>query len=170
MQRCLCKGLNLLLRVERDPHRRDIGGRQAGLLVSSAHAGGAGEFRVGDARGVAQQIMYRDLPYCGDRGAGGIGGIDQDLHLAESRNEFAHRVSQLQLALFNHHHGQHRHHGLGHGIGTKHTVTLQGFALGRVLQTDRFSMDHRAFACNQEHRARHALCIDFSLNDGAYAS
>ena len=114
--------------------------------------------------------MHRDLPCCGDRGTGGIGGIDQDLHLAESGNEFAHRVSQLQLALFNHHHGQHRHHGLGHGIGTKHTVTLQGFARGRVLQTDRFSMDHRAFASDQKHRAGHTLCIDFSLNDGAYAS
>ena len=90
----------------------------------------------------------------------------RDLHVLEFGNIFGYRISQLKLALFQHHHDGSADYRLGHGGHAKHRVArhwLLGFEVHGAL---RFEIGDLPFASDQHHGSRNVARVDVALNHG----
>ena len=142
-------------------------GRDIGLLERRA-----GQRRISQAGGVAQQIVHRHrlaARFGGESLGAGIVGIDRDLEAGELRQIFRHRIGQDQPAFLGQHHRRHRGERLGHRRDPKHRVGGHRRAGLAVAIADRLQAGDLAAARHQNDRARHDAGIDVAGERVAHA-
>ena len=125
-----------------------------------------GEFAIGEARRVPQQIVNRHLAIRRDGRVRifsefGVSLRDTHLHILHRRQMFRHRIVKLQLAVFNQQHRRDRHHRFGHRVDAENRVLRHRRRSFFILKTDRFVIDQLIFAHDHHHCARQLALFDF---------
>jgi hypothetical protein len=80
--------------------------------------------RVGDARGMGQEMSDCHLPFRRSCFVSGVGFVElrNDLQVVEAGQVFRYWIVELELALFEQHHDGHRSYRLGHGRNRKNGI------------------------------------------------
>jgi hypothetical protein len=124
---------------------------------------------VGDAGGVAQQVVNRHLPLSRDqiqlRLAVVALGLNADLGLRESRDVLRDRLLQRQLSLLHQHQGRHRGDRLRHRVDAKQRVWRHR-RLGRyVANAEALEVDRPAAPLHQHDDTRDVAGCNLGLEE-----
>ena len=109
-------------------HRRRI---EPALGVRILHRRVRGDLAIGEARGMAQQILHRHLAIGRHRAVGdtrefGIGLGGTDALTLEGWNELRDWIRELRLAVLHQDHHADRDQGLGHRVDAEHEISAIG--------------------------------------------
>ena len=116
------------------------------------------QLSVGEAGGVAQEILNRHGALGRDLAAGG-----RYLHVLERRKPFGDRVGELECAVFDQDHRGDRGHGLGHRVDPEDRVEPHGIGALGIAHALRAGVDELALAGDHHDGARDFLLLDLLL-------
>ena len=139
----------------------DLAAAQPRLLVQLLHQPVAGVV-VGDARGVAQQVLNRHLPLQRHEVELAV-VLDADLLVGEFRNEFRDGVAEQEMAVLDQHHDADRDDRLGHREDAEDRVVRHRRARRRALPAERFEPADLAAPRHHHGRARQRPLVDLAL-------
>src|SRR6266850_8107481 len=113
------------------------------------------EDAVSEARGMAHQVLYRDLALCVYQSQCGCAGsrvldLYANFHVLELGYEPGHRLVQAEPAFLNQHHRRDADDGLGHRIDAENRVVAHRYFLFAVLPAEALRIREPAVARNQD--------------------
>src|SRR5215472_9263547 len=139
----------------------DLAAAQLRFLVELLHHAVAGVV-VGDAGGMAQQVLHRHRASYVDELEPAV-GLDADLLPGEFRDEFRHGVTEQQMAFLDQRHDRDRDDRLCHREDPEDGVVGHWPSIRRALFADGVEPADLAPARNQYSRARKGPLVDFAL-------
>jgi len=144
----------------------DVAAEHLGLGVHALHHPHAGDL-VGDAGGVAQQVLDGDRPHR-QRELHRAVALDADLLAGEFGNELGKRIVEQQFAVFHQHHDAERDQRLGHREDAEDAVLGHRRVGGRVLPALRLEPADLATPRHHRHHAGRRALVDLALEGVAH--
>jgi hypothetical protein len=139
----------------------DLAAAQSRLLVHLLHQAVAGVV-VGDARGVAQQVLDRHLPLQGHEVELAV-VLDADLLVGKFRDEFRHGIAEQEMAVLDQHHDADRDDRLCHGEDPEDRVVRHRRARRGALFAERLEPADLAAPRHQHGGAGQRALVDLAL-------
>ena len=139
----------------------DLAAAQPRLLIQLLHQAVAGVI-VGDARGVAQQVLYRHLPLERDEVELAV-VLDADLLVGKFRDEFRDGIAEQEMAVLDQHHDADRDDRLGHREDPEDRVVRHRRAGRRALPAERLEPADLAAPRHQHGRTGQGALVDLAL-------
>ena len=139
----------------------DLAAAQPRLLVLLLHQAVAGVV-VGDAGGVAQQVLHRHRPRQRDQVELAV-VFDTDLLVGELRNELGDGIAKDKMAVLDQHHDADRDDRFGHGEDAEQGVARHRRGLSRALLAERVEPADLAASRHHDRCARQGSLVDLAL-------
>ena len=139
----------------------DLAAAQPRLLVHLLHQAVAGVV-VGDARGVAQQILDRHRPLQRHEVELAV-VLDADLLVGKFRNEFRNGIAEQEMAVLDQHHDADRDDRLGHREDAEDRVVRHRCRCRRALPAERLEPADLAAPRHHHGRAGQGSLVDLAL-------
>ena len=134
---------------------------EAGLGERLLDGGIGGQLAIGEAGGVAEEVLNGHRPLRRDLAARG-----RDLHVLEGRQPLRDGIDQLQHAVLDQEQGCDRDHRLGHRVDAEDRVGPHRIGAGGIAHAEGPRVDEAALARNHHDGARELLVVDL-LAEGA---
>ena len=147
-----------------------VRGRAAARPLGRDRAAGIGAAAVGEARGVAEQVVDQDRPLLRLERDLAVGRGHADLHGRESREVVGELALQRQARLLGQRQRADGDHRLGHRRQLEDRVGRRRHAARLVGEAERLEVDELALARDRDDGAGDAVALDLAGEEGLDAA